>query len=38
MSATQWFRAPNLRFSFDDSLYHTNNLDAIFAQIAKDKH
>ncbi|WP_334097553.1 30S ribosome-binding factor RbfA, partial [Helicobacter typhlonius] len=37
LSSTQWFRAPNLRFSFDDSLKNANTLDSIFAQIAKEK-
>lgn len=37
LSTTQWFRAPNLHFCFDDSLRNANALDDIFAKIAKDK-
>ena len=37
LSGTQWFRAPQLLFSFDDSLSNANRLDAIFAQIASEK-
>lgn len=38
LSSTQWFRAPALRFSFDDSLQNANTLDLLFAQIAQEKH
>ena len=38
LSSTQWFRAPILHFSFDDTLQNANTLDSIFAQLAKDKH
>lgn len=36
LSSTQWFRAPQLLFKFDDSLKNANSLDEIFKHIAKD--
>ncbi|MBD3809643.1 MAG: 30S ribosome-binding factor RbfA [Sulfuricurvum sp.] len=32
-----WFRSPKLTFVFDDTLERTKNIEALFAQIAKEK-
>ncbi|TLD97452.1 30S ribosome-binding factor RbfA [Helicobacter jaachi] len=37
LSATEWFRAPELSFSFDDSLQNANRLEHIFAQLANEQ-
>ncbi|RDU56411.1 30S ribosome-binding factor RbfA [Helicobacter sp. MIT 00-7814] len=37
LSATSWFKCPELSFYFDDSMRESGNLDAIFAQIAKER-
>lgn len=35
LSATSWFKCPDLSFCFDDGLRAQSNLEAIFKQIAK---
>lgn len=37
LSATGWFKAPHLSFSFDDSLSNANALDKIFQHLAKER-
>lgn len=37
LSATEWFRCPNLHFKFDDSLHQANTLDSIFDKLAQEK-
>lgn len=37
ITATQWFRAPNLHFKFDDSLSQVNKLDKIFAHLENER-
>lgn len=32
-----WFRSPKLAFVFDDTLERSKNIEALFAQIAKEK-
>lgn len=32
-----WFRCPKLTFVFDDTLEKTQNIEALFAKIAKEK-
>ena len=32
-----WFRSPKLTFVFDDTLERSKNIEALFAQIAKEK-
>ncbi|MBD3798706.1 30S ribosome-binding factor RbfA [Sulfuricurvum sp.] len=32
-----WFRSPRLTFVFDDMLERSKNIEALFAQIAKEK-
>ena len=32
-----WFRSPRLTFVFDDTLERSKNIEALFAQIAKEK-
>lgn len=37
LSATSWFKCPELSFTFDDSLNEAQNLEAIFAKIHAQK-
>lgn len=32
-----WFRSPRMTFVFDDTLQRSQNIEALFAQIAKEK-
>lgn len=33
-----WFRSPHLTFVFDDTLKRSQNIEALFAKIAKEKN
>ncbi|WP_034583514.1 30S ribosome-binding factor RbfA [Helicobacter pametensis] len=37
LRSSGWFKCPKLSFKCDDSLISRNNLDQIFAQIAKER-
>lgn len=37
LNASSWFRSPNFHFAFDDNLEKINKIEALFAQIAKEK-
>jgi len=37
LTATGWYKCPKLHFLFDDAVNKNKNLDAIFAQIAKER-
>lgn len=37
VNASGWFRSPHFHFVFDDNLEKINKIEALFAQIAKEK-
>lgn len=37
LSTTEWFKCPNFSFVFDDELTASQNLDALFEQIKKQR-
>ncbi|RAX58006.1 ribosome-binding factor A [Helicobacter monodelphidis] len=37
LQSSGWFRCPKLHFAFDNSLKQTQKLDALFAQIEKER-
>lgn len=37
LNASGWFRSPDFHFKFDDNLEQINKIEALFAQISKEK-